>query len=86
MRIKGINYDTGFLSAGSSTHEPFDPDRVRREMRVIREDLHCAAVRITGGDPERLEIAATYAADAGLEVWFCPFTNAFASAARLSCC
>src|SRR5918911_951465 len=74
MRGKGINYDTGFLSAGTSTHEPFDPDVVRREMRVIRDDLHCTAVRITGGDPDRLEIAATHAADAGLEVWFSPFT------------
>jgi hypothetical protein len=84
MRVKGINYDTGFLSAGSSTHEPFEPDRVRREMRIIREDLHCTAVRITGGDPERLEIAATYAADAGLEVWFCPFTNGLTQDALLA--
>lgn len=75
MRVKGINYDTGFLSAGTSTHEPFDPDVVRREMRVIRDDLHCTGVRITGGDPRRLEIAARHAAEAGLEVWFCPFTN-----------
>jgi hypothetical protein len=75
MRGKGINYDTGFLSAGTSTHEPFDPETVGREMRVIRDDLHCNTVRITGGDPGRLEIAAAHAADAGLEVWFCPFTN-----------
>jgi hypothetical protein len=75
MRAKGINFDTGFLSAGTSTHEPFDPEVVRREMRIIRDDLHCTAVRITGGDPDRLEVAATHAADAGLEVWFCPFTN-----------
>jgi hypothetical protein len=75
MRARGINFDTGFFNAGTSTHEPFDPEVVRREMRVIRDDLHCTAVRITGGDPDRLEIAATHAADAGLEVWFCPFTN-----------
>ncbi len=75
MRGKGINYDTGFLSAGTSTHEPFDPEIVRREMRVIRDDLHCNAVRISGGDPKRIEIAATHAAAAGLEVWFSPFTN-----------
>jgi len=75
MRVKGINYDTGFLSAGTSTHEPFDPDIVRREMQILRDDLHCTAVRITGGDLDRLEVAATHAADAGLEVWFCPFTN-----------
>ena len=75
MRGKGITYDTGFLSAGTSTREPFDPEVVRREMRIIRDDLHCNAVRVTGGDPDRLEIAATHAAEAGLEVWFCPFTN-----------
>ena len=74
MRGKGITYDTGFFGGGPSTHEPFDPDVVRREMRVIRDDLHCTAVRITGGEPDRLEIAASHAADAGLEVWFSPFT------------
>lgn len=75
MRGKGITFDTGFLSAGTSTREPFDPEIVRREMRIIRDDLHCTAVRVTGGIPDRLEIAATHAAGAGLEVWFCPFTN-----------
>lgn len=75
MRGKGITYDTGFLSAGTSTHEPFDPELVRREMRIIHDDLHCNAVRITGGYADRLKIAATHAADAGLEVWLCPFTN-----------
>jgi hypothetical protein len=75
MRAKGINYDTGFFNGRTTTHEPFDPTVVSREMRVIREDLHCTAVRITGGDLDRLEIAAGYAADAGLEGWFCPFTN-----------
>jgi hypothetical protein len=84
MRAKGINYDTGFLNAGTSTHEPFDPEIVRREMRVIRDDLHCTAVRITGGDPDRLELAATHAADAGLEVWFCPFTNGLMQDALLA--
>jgi hypothetical protein len=84
MRAKGINYDTGFLSAGTSTHEPFDPEIVRRDMQIIRNDLHCTAVRITGGDPDRLEIAATHAADAGLEVWFCPFTNGLTQDALLA--
>jgi hypothetical protein len=76
MRAKGITYDTGWINpvGSGSTHEPFDPEVVRREMRVIHDDLHCTAVRVTGGDPDRLEIAAAHAADAGLEVWFCPFT------------
>jgi hypothetical protein len=76
MRGKGITYDTGFLAAGGrSTHEPFDEGMVRREMRIIHDDLHCNAVRITGGSVDRLEIAATHAAAAGLEVWWSPFTN-----------
>lgn len=75
MRGNGINYDTGFLSAGLTTHEPFDAEVVRQEMRVIRNDLHCTAVRITGGIADRMEIAASHAAEAGLEVWLCPFTN-----------
>ena len=75
MRGKGICYDAGFLHAGVSSREPFELDVVRREMEIIRNDLHCTAVRITGGDPERLDLAAGLAADAGLEVWFSPFTS-----------
>jgi hypothetical protein len=75
MRGRGITYDSGFLTASGSTHEPFAPDLVRREMQIIHDDLHCNVVRITGGDVDRLEIAATHAAAAGLEVWWSPFTN-----------
>lgn len=75
MRVFGINYDVGFASCGTTTHEPFDPDVVRRDLRIIRDELRCDAVRITGADPDRLEIAARHAAAAGLEVWYCPFTN-----------
>ena len=67
MRGKGICYDTGFFNRGVSTHEPFDPEVVARELRVIRDDLHCNAVRITGGDLERLKTAAGSAAAVGLE-------------------
>jgi hypothetical protein len=74
MRAKGINYDTGFINKGVSSREPFDIEVVKRELQIIRDDLHCNAVRVTGGDPERLEIAAGIAAEAGLEVWFSPFT------------
>lgn len=74
MRGKGICYDTGFFHRGTSSREPFDPAIVKRELRVIAEDLHCTAVRVLGGDPDRLEIAANHAADCGLEVWFSPFT------------
>src|SRR6478672_1250583 len=74
MRGKGINYDTGFINKGVSSREGFDIAVVKRELQIIADDLHCTAVRVTGGDPERLEIAAGIAAEAGLEVWFSPFT------------
>jgi hypothetical protein len=73
MRGKGISYDTGFISKGRNAREPFDPEVVRRELQIIRDDLQCNAVRVMGGDPERLEFAATSAADLGLEVWFSPY-------------
>jgi hypothetical protein len=43
-------------------------------MYIIKNDLHCNALRLTGGDADRLEIAAQLAAGEGLEVWYSPFT------------
>jgi hypothetical protein len=74
MRGKGISYSIGAFHPGAAASEPFDPALVARELRIIHDDLHCTAVRVIGGDPDRLELAATLAAAAGLEVWFCPFT------------
>lgn len=73
MRAKGMTYDTGFVRHGRNSLERFDPELVRRELTVIRDDLHCNAVQIIGGDPERLEFAARCAAELGLEVWFSPY-------------
>jgi hypothetical protein len=73
MRAKGIAYVTGFVSDGVNSLERFDPATVRRELTIIRDDLHCNAVHIVGGDPERLELAARTAAGLGLEVWFSPY-------------
>uniref|UniRef100_A0AAU2W106 Abortive infection protein n=1 Tax=Streptomyces sp. NBC_00008 TaxID=2903610 RepID=A0AAU2W106_9ACTN len=73
MRAKGICYDTGFIRNGGYSRESFDPDLVRKELTVIRDDLHCTAVHITGGDPDRLDLAARLAAELGLEIWFSPY-------------
>ncbi|MFD8828624.1 hypothetical protein ACFV1C_40625, partial [Streptomyces sp. NPDC059605] len=73
MRARGISYDTGFVQGGTVGRGDFDPELVGRELRVIRDDLHCNAVRIMGGDPDRIEIAAELAAGLGLEVWFSPY-------------
>ncbi|NEA44557.1 hypothetical protein G3I42_35940 [Streptomyces sp. SID11385] len=68
-----MTYDTGLVVHGRTSREHFDPAVVRRELAVIRDDLHCDAVQIIGGDPERLELAAGAAAALGLEVWFSPY-------------
>lgn len=73
MRARGMTYDTGFVNAGGNSREHLDPELVRRELTIIRDDLHCNAVQIAGGDPGRLELAARCAADLGLEVWFSPY-------------
>jgi hypothetical protein len=73
VRGRGITYDTGFVFNGKLSREFFDPEVVEKELRVIRDDLHCTAVRVIGGDPERMEFAAARAAGLGLEVWFSPY-------------
>lgn len=73
MRGRGVHYDTGTFPDGNTTRSTFDSHVVEREMRVIADDLHCTAVRIAGGDIERLSTAAEYAVAAGLECWYSPF-------------
>ncbi|KUJ41674.1 MULTISPECIES: hypothetical protein [Streptomyces] len=73
LRGKGIHYDTGTFPNGDTSRPVFDPRDAERDIQVVAEDLHCTAVRITGGDPDRIETTARYAAQAGLEVWFSPF-------------
>lgn len=73
MRARGMTYDTGFIVDGRISRERFEAAVVRRELAIIRDDLHCNAVQIIGGDPDRLELAAGAAAELGLEVWFSPY-------------
>ena len=68
-----MTYDTGFVRNGEISRRHFDPAVVRHELTVIRDDLHCTAVQLIGGDPHRLEFAAGVAAELGLEVWFSPY-------------
>jgi hypothetical protein len=83
LRTKGIGYDTGFSFDGV-TRRPFDHKVVQRELQIIRDDLHCTAVRLFGNDLDQLEFAARHAADLGLEVWFSPFTYQLSPTEMLS--
>ena len=73
MRAKGIAYDVGMVGKGGLSRERLEPEVVRRELTIIRDDLHCNAVQIIGAEPDRLELAASCAANLGLEVWFSPY-------------
>jgi hypothetical protein len=70
MRARGIAYDTGFFYQGAISRERFDPEMVRRELAIIRDDLRCNAVQVIGGDPERLELAASCAAGLGGKITY----------------
>ncbi|HEX5493205.1 MAG TPA: hypothetical protein VFX70_01345 [Mycobacteriales bacterium] len=72
MRRRGMNYDVGTANDGVLLRPVFDPRVVRRELEIIRDDLHCTAVRISGLDPDRLMPAAEDALRLGLEVWLSP--------------
>ena len=71
MRIKGITYDAG-AHMGIDWRPVFDPKVVRRELQIVKEDLHCNAVSIGALDVGRIVTAAKAALEQGLEVWLSP--------------
>ena len=79
MQHQGVHYDTGTLyfpgrvgDAISTRRAPLDMSVVRRELEIIRDDLHANAVRIGGSDLGRLMAATEVALGLELEVWFSP--------------
>ena len=72
MNRKGVSYDVGRFMMGSQWRPKFDPKQVRRELEIIKNDLHCNMVRICGLDLKRIETAAEDALIQGLEVWLSP--------------
>ncbi len=71
VRIKGVSYDAGVVY-GMNWRPVFEPSIVRRELQIIRDDLHCNAVRISARDPRRLVTTGEIALSLGLQTWFHP--------------
>lgn len=71
MRLKGVCYDVGAVMA-FNWRPHFDVENVHRELEIIKTDLHCNAVRISGVSLDRLRTASEYALQQGLEVWLSP--------------
>ncbi|REE94769.1 hypothetical protein [Thermomonospora umbrina] len=63
LAIKGISYAI----------EDAPADAVRRNLRVIAEDLHCTTVMLIGTDTDEHMAAARAALDAGLDVYVRPY-------------
>lgn len=57
---------------GENWRPKFDLKIVKHELEIIKNDLHCNAVRICGLDINRLMVAGEHALALGLEVWFSP--------------
>lgn len=57
---------------GANWRPKFDPKTVHKELEIIKNDLHCNAVRICGLDVDRLMTASADALSQGLEVWLSP--------------
>ena len=78
MNRRGVVYDVGTVLSGLAWHVDSRPSLdlavARRELQIIRDDLHCNAVRVTGSHLDRLAAVAEVALHLGLEVWYSPTT------------
>jgi hypothetical protein len=61
MKRRGVCYDAGRVMWGQNWRPDFSAAAARRELAIIRDDLHCDAVRICGEDLDRLTMAGEQA-------------------------
>ena len=71
MKTKGICYDVGREMFGNWRPD-YNPSIVHRELEIIKNDLHCNAIRICSKKIERLILTAKDALQQGFEVWLSP--------------
>ncbi|MEU8034029.1 abortive phage infection protein [Streptomyces sp. NPDC049099] len=69
LRHHGVVYTVG---AGETPGTAFSAARMRKDIRVIRDELHADTVDVTGDGVERLTATAAEAAERGLGVWLQP--------------
>ncbi len=73
MHYKGINYDVGTrYQSETSTRKNFDASIARSEIEIIKNDLHCNSIRVSGDDTSRLILASEIALELGMTVWLSP--------------
>ena len=73
-RIRGVIYDAGtvFGRGQRPTRRHLDERVMRRELAVIRDELHATHVRVVASEPARLETVGAAVVEAGLGLWYSP--------------
>ncbi|NNN35459.1 abortive phage infection protein [Streptomyces sp. S3(2020)] len=69
MTRRGVVYT---LVEGETPATAWSADRMRADLRAIRDDLHADTVDVTGDGVERLTATAAEAAELGLHIWLQP--------------
>ncbi|MEU6671954.1 abortive phage infection protein [Streptomyces sp. NPDC046727] len=69
LRHHGVVYTVG---EGETPGTAFSTARMRKDIRVIRDELYADTVDVTGDGVERLTATAAEAAERGLRVWLQP--------------
>ena len=74
MKYRGVVYDVGLqFSPGIFSVDPFNPELVKYDMKVLANEVHANAVRIEGEDIQRLVVATEAAHAEGLKILFNPW-------------
>ncbi|MGY4741930.1 abortive phage infection protein [Streptomyces sp. ATMOS53] len=69
LRHRGVVYTVG---EGENPATGWNAQRMRADIRAIRQDVHADTVDVTGDGVERLAATAAEAAEQGLHVWLQP--------------
>lgn len=72
MRVKGISYDIGIVFGEYQASLGMDEATVRKEMKIIRDDLHMNAIRLSGTGIDDMITGARICLEEGLDVWLSP--------------
>ncbi|MGW4754440.1 abortive phage infection protein [Streptomyces chartreusis] len=69
LKHRGVVYTVG---AGETPGTAWSTARMRRDVRLIRDDLHADTLDVTGDGVDRLTATAAEAAERGLHIWLQP--------------
>ena len=75
MKIKGMNYDVGIqFEFGNpvTVNNHFSEERMKKDFDIIKNELGCTAVRLSGTDVDEIIRGSELVLQAGLDCWVSP--------------